>query len=300
MHVLKPFENRFAVMVGARALLDYECWPSVASLFAFHREGVQINRDAVVVDTDRARLLARLQRFADGAIDADLAPVLRRSPHFDPDRARTLLSAALARGDQVVAPLAYRPLDTRWHGVVAPLCHRPRTELARAMAFSQLALVTARKDRGTLPFAHVGVVDVVPDNCWLSVRSSCRARAFPTHGPDGAPNVNVRDWEQHLGIAISPAIVVHYAFAVLSAPSFRARFDGLLREDYPRIPPPPDARTLASIAAAGERLAHVFLSPGDSRSATVRVGHHQVAVPGAMVELTRAIDALVLPLFGDA
>lgn len=290
--------HRFAVTVGARASARYDAWPSVDALFPFHREGAQTNRDAVVVDSDRARLLERLRRFAAGATDADLAPVLRASAHFDPERARRVLSAALERGEEVVAPLAYRPLDLRWHGVVTPLCHRPRPELARAMTHSRLALVTTRKDRGTLPFTHAGVVDVMLDNCWLSVRSSCRSRAFPTHSPEGAPNVEVRAWEDRLGVAVAPATVVYYALALLSAPTFRARFDGLLRQDYPRLPPPPDALTLASVASAGQRLAAAFLEPGGERSATIRIGHHLVSAPRALAVAMAALDEVVLPWVG--
>ncbi len=289
--------HRLSVTVGARASASYDAWPSVDALFPFHREGVQTNRDSVVVDADRARLLERLQRFADGATDADLAPVLRASAHFDPARARRVLRAALERGDELIAPLAYRPLDLRWHGVVTPLCHRPRPELARAMTHSRLALVTARKDRGTLPFTHAGVVDVVLDNCWLSVRSSCRSRAFPTHSPEGEPNVEVRAWEDRLGVAVAPSTVVHYALAVLSAPTFRARFDGLLREDYPRLPPPPDVPTLESIASAGQRLAAAFLEPQGARTDTLRIGHHSVRVPRALASAMAALDEVVSPLF---
>jgi hypothetical protein len=292
--------HRLSLTVGARASTDYAAWPSIDTLFHFHREGVQTNRDSVLVDTDRARLIARLERFAAGADDADLAPVLRASAHFQPARARAVLREALARGEDVIAPLAYRPLDTRWHCFLTPLCHRPRPELARAMAHSRLALVTARKDRGTLPFAHAGVVDVTLDNCWFSVRSSCRARAFPTRSPEGEPNVDVRAWEDRLGVEISPATVVHYALAVLSAPAFRERFDGLLREDYPRLPPPPDALSLWALASAGERLAQHFLAPVEPRDATLRIGHHEVSVPRAMERATTALDALVVPLLGVA
>jgi len=294
---------RLAVTVGARASTQYAEWPSVDALFPFHREGVQTNRDAVVVDTDRARLIARLERFAAGASDADLGALLRTTPHFDPARARALLRAAIERGDAIVQPIAYRPLDSRWHCVIAPLCHRPRPELARAMSHSRLALVTARKDRGTLPFAHAGVVDVIPDNCWLSVRSSCRARAFPTHTPDGAPNVEVRAWEQRLGVAVTPETLVHYALAILYAPAFRARFDGLLREDYPRLPPPPDARALAMIAAAGEALAREFLAPSpqsgeaNGQGGMLRIGHHDVSVSCAILDSIPALDDVVAPLF---
>jgi len=290
---------RFPIETSARERVDYARWPSLADLFPFHREGVQTNRDAVVVDASVDALRDRLRRFAAGSRDADLAPLWRASAHYAPEAARARLVAALAGGEEVVAPLAYRPFDLRWHVRLAPLCHRPRPELARALAHGPLALVAARKDRGAQPFAHIGVVAVIPDNCWLSVRSSCRARAFPTHMPDGAPNVVARAWEDALGRPIEGAALVHYALAVLSAPRFRERFDALLREDYPRLPPPRDLDSWCALVAAGERLADAHLSACDeTHDARVlrRIGHHDVRVPRALNDAQAALDALVAPL----
>jgi hypothetical protein len=290
---------RFPVVAATRGADAYARWPSLAELFPFHREGVQTNRDAAVVDVSAEALHDRLRRFAAGARDADLAPLWRASSHYAPEAGRAKLVAAFARGDTVIAPLAYRPFDVRWHVRLAPLCHRPRPELGRALTHGGLALVAARKDRGAQPFAHVGVVADVPDNCWLSVRSSCRARAFPTHGPEGAPNVSVVSWEHALGVSIDGAALVHYALAVLTAPAFRARFDVVLREDYPRLPPPPDVDALHAIVAAGARLAALQLRSNDAgRDELVvqRVGHHDVRAPRALVDVIAGLDALVAPL----
>ncbi len=290
---------RFPVAAPARGAADYAGWPSLAELFPFHREGVQTNRDEAVVDVSAEALRDRLGRFAAGARDADLAPLWRASPHYSPEIARTRLAAALARGDTVIAPLAYRPFDARWHACLAPLCHRPRRELAEALAHGGLALVAARKDRGALPFAHVGVVAMVPDNCWLSVRSSCRARAFPTHDPGGARNVSAAPWEDVLGHVIEGAALVHYALAVLSAPVYRERFDVLLREDYPRLPPPTDADVFRGLVDAGARLAALHLGAVDAADPTCapcRIGHHVVRAPRALREAHAALDGLVSPL----
>ncbi len=292
---------RFTAVTGARAPAAYAGWPSLDALFPFHREGVQTNRDAAVVDRSPEALRARLLRFAGGARDADLAPLLRRSAHFSPERARDRLEAALANDEVVIAPLAYRPFDLRWHCPIVPLCHRPRPELARAVAHGGLALVATRKDRGAQPFSHVGVVAAVPDNCWISARSSCRARAFPAYTPEGAANADARAWEDALGLAIDGVSLVHYALAVLSSPAYRARFDGALREDYPRLVPPRDPAVWRGLVAEGAALAALFLAPTPAGprapdAPRMRVGHHEVAAPPGLAARLAALDALLEPL----
>ena len=287
---------------GPRAAADYARWPSLAELFPFQREGVQTNRDAVAVDRDRARLLARLHDFAGGRRTAELGPALQAKPHYDPAVARRALAAALERDPQgrtLLRPLQYRPFDRRWFVALAPLCHRPRPELLAAVDHSQLSLISARKDRGALPWACFGAASEVIDNCYLSTRSSCRARAFPTHGPDGAPNLDRRllaRFADHLGREPSALELVHYALSWLASGDYRARHDAALKADYPRIPWPSDAAGFEARVSLGRTLAQQLdraQSPPTSRAPTqVRVGHHLVSGP---TTLAAAIEACSTP-----
>lgn len=277
---------------------DYERWPSLAELFPFHREGVQTNRDAVVVDRDRDRLLSRLHDFARGRRNAELAPALQQKPHYDPAVARRALAGALEadpEGHTLLRPLQYRPLDRRWFVTLTPLCHRPRPELLAAVDRSELTLVSARKDRGGLPWACFGVATAVVDNCYLSTRSSCRARAFPTHGPDGAPNLEpgaLARFALPLGRVPSPLELVHYALSWLASPAYRARHDAALKADYPRIPVPEDAARFDARAALGRELSQLLDAEPESGPAATStiacVGHHPVPVS---LTLAAAIEA---------
>jgi len=276
----------------------YARWPSLAELFPFHREGVQTNRDAVAVDRDRDRLLARLHDFARGGRGAELAPALRAKPHYDPAAARRALARALEadpEGHALLRPLQYRPLDRRWFVTLSPLCHRPRPELLAAMDRSQLALISARKDRSSVPWACFGAASAVIDNCYLSTRSSCRARAFPTHDPDGASNVEPRmlaRFAERIGRLPSAAELVLYALSWLASPSYRARHDAALKADYPRIPWPGDAASFDARAALGRELALRLdasnAQPGAGALPIVGIGHHAVPVPA---KLAAAIEA---------
>lgn len=266
----------------------YASWVSIAGVFPFHREGVQTNRDAFATDEDRDALIARLRAFADGGPGPDVP-----SEHYDPARARASIRAALFLDPELrheVVRVAYRPLEPRWAVLLPAVCHRPRPDLLAAMRRSSLALVTVRKDRGQRPWTHFAAVRDPVDNCFLSARSSCRARAFPTHDPDGRPNVD----PGALGIS-DPADAVRYALAILASPRYRAACDAALRADYPRIPRP-SPEVLASCVEAGEALAGAFEDP---REGVAVIGHHTVKNGGALNEAIERAARATEPVLCD-
>jgi hypothetical protein len=268
----------------------------------FHREGVQTNRDAAVVDASPERLCERLQAFARGEARQDMADAERALSHYDPARARDVLQRALDEAgslEALVCRIAYRPLDTRYFVPLAPLCHRPRADLLAAMKASSFALVIARKDRSAVPWRHVAASADVADNSFLSTRSSCRARGMPTHGPDGNENLDraaAASLQERAGRALSSREVACYALARLSEPSYQARYLAWLRADYPRVPLPADARAFTVALRHGERLAEAWcapLSPALARlesaasggaGESLVVGHHRVLERQARAE----------------
>jgi predicted helicase len=201
-----------------------------------------------------------------------------------------------------VCEVAYRPFDVRWAFLHPSLCHRPRPPLLAATAQSSLVLVSVRQDRGSLPWSHVALVSHPIDNCYLSARSSCRARAFPTHGGDGVRNVSPRLWRLlgERGIEAEPRSIVAYLAAVLSSRVYvRAHADALAL-DYPRVPLPRDASVLATLAALGERLAACLATTAEPVRARagcelVRVGHHafdpSLPAVAALSSVRHEIDA---------
>ncbi len=212
--------------------------------------------------------------------------------------------------------IAYRPLDTRWFAPIAPLCHRPRPLLLAAMDRSSFALISVRKDRGSAPWAHFGATRDVIDNCWLSNRSSCRSRAFPTCDPEGRDNlapVVAAAFGARVGHAVCAADFARYALAVLASPRYRTRHEDALRVDYPRIPPPRDTAHFHALCRAGERLVALFCDPlatepsehagaaaacaelasdaHDTSHADFTVGHHRVLRETARAPLRKRSEA---------
>jgi predicted helicase len=273
---------------------------SLADAMPFHREGVQTNRDVVAVAPDRVTLLARLRAFAAGGVDGVLARAAESAGHYDPERARASVARALAMDPEGAAGvsarrLAYRPFDERWFVPVAPLCHRPRPALLNAVDRSEGVLLTVRKDRGDRPWAHFGLTRAVPDNCWLSARSSCRTRAFPTHGPDGEENLDpaVRaTLAARVGAVVSSSDFVRYVLCLLASSAYRDDVGSSLRFDYPPIPLPSDRATWDALVNAGAALERAFVEgPGEPGlpGQTLAVGH--LRLDPAPAELRAAVDA---------
>lgn len=257
----------------------------------FHREGVQTNRDQAVIADSQAELVARMKAFVARAKTDELAVLRTASGHYDPEVARTRVQELLVQDPDgsrglLVRRIAYRPFVPRFFVPVAPLCHRPRPDLLDAMDHSTFALVTVNKDRSERSWTHAAAVTSVPDNCFLSNRSSCRARAFPTHGPDGTPNLDpvvaLRVGER-VGRPIDSESFALYALGVLGSATYRSRHDAILRDAPPKIPLPPDAAAFDAIAVAGKALLAAFLDPtGDAEAV---LGHYAIDYAPASLAL---------------
>lgn len=275
----------------------YASWPSLAAWFPFHAEGVQTNRDAWITSNSRQSLIDKLHAMARG----EGLPKARA--HFDVERALEALRALIQTGelDRFLVPLAYRPFEERLLFAHPLWCHRTRPELAAAMRGSGLALISARQDRGQRAWAHLGFATSIVDNCFLSTRSSCRARAFPSHRADGSPNLGpeIVSALRALRIDAEPNDVLAYAGAWLSSTRVRARFGPHFLRDYPRIPLPRSAEAFGALARLGHRIAQRFVDADahidgpDARAVPEVVGHHTVHARG-LTSLALAVDE-VLP-----
>ncbi len=246
--------------------------------FPFQREGVQTNRDALVSDPDRAALRARLERIARAEL------TLPEARHFDAERARRALAQALEREPEaLIGELAYRPLEARFYCTLAPLCHRPRPELARALRASELCLYSVRKEPGARAWNMFALGTALADSSYLSVRSACRTRVFPSHDPDGAPNLSaplLAGFGARLARPPSAREVLLYVAGVLASASYRREHAEELKLDYPRVPWPRDEAQFLALAGAGALLLRALssgpvsqptLSLQSSRAASERV-----------------------------
>ncbi len=309
-HLFSAGPGSGATTSGGERLGWPESFLSLTDAMPFHAEGVQTNRDAAAVATTPEQLLERLQCFARGESHPDLDAAYRAQRHYRPGLAQQRVRERLAEdpdGQQgrSIRRLAYRPGDTRFFAPIAPFCHRPRPKLLDAMDRSTFALLTVRKDRGSAPWAHAWATRWPVDNCFLSNRSSCRTRAFPTHRPDGSPNLCdrvIERWSHRLGEPLTAHAFATYALAILLSPGYRRLFDRVLHVDYPRLPVP-DLPLWSSIKGQNSHKETSFYDSfadqvaSDPSSNTPRehiaLGHGRFSIESDLAKEMARVDAII-------
>ncbi|MFH0872051.1 MAG: type ISP restriction/modification enzyme [bacterium] len=194
-----------------------------------------------------------------------------------------------------VLPILYRPFDVRhtyYTGQSNGFHARPLLKVMRHMlAGENVALMTCRQLAGQ-PWVHAMVSNWITNDCMVSNRTRERGYLFPLylypdtdrselfsrHGPtERRPNLNPkvvsalaeaygRDLSAVPGTAQAgptPEEIFHYVYAVLYAPTYRERYAGSLRLDFPRIPFSANHKVFEKLAALGARLVtlHLLKSP---------------------------------------
>jgi predicted helicase len=175
-----------------------------------------------------------------------------------------------------IVRLLYRPFDVRWtvwNRNVA--VHRRERASAHMLGGKNQALVTVRQVPEGV-YDHVLVTRHPVDNR-ATVSNKGTAFLMPLYLYDDAghrrPNlatafvdelasrIGMRfTAERTTGEALSADDVFHYLYAVLSSPSYRARYADFLRADFARVPLPGSAAVFRDLRDAGERLSAVQLS----------------------------------------
>ena len=216
---------------------------------------------------------------------------------------------------EAVTPILYRPFDTRWTIWNRNVAVHRRERITRyLLGGGNLALLTSRLTKGEA-FHHVQATRLVPEVICMSPRTSNNGFVFPLYlrteaqhqaalasaASDGlATDANLSTEFLHtiakstgleygldprgdIGETFGPKDVFDYVFGMLHAPSYRARFDEFLREDFPRIPLTSDRELFRELCRRGSRLVTLHLMeandlapvttypvPGDNRVEKVR------------------------------
>ena len=133
--------------------------------------------------------------------------------------------------------------------------------------------------RGDLLHALLTAVALAPAISWL------RPRVDPV----------LARWAAALTNAPTASEVVAWALMWLMAPAFQARFDELLKQDYPRLPPPESDSEWRAGVALGEALVHLCTRDDGARlPERSEVGHHrEVRAPWGFQRAISAADGFV-------
>jgi len=257
--------------VPLRSGEDYLNWPLLPDLFPVSFPGVKTSRDDVVVDVDRERLTARLERYFDPAVSDEemrsLAPgAMEDTARFKAAAVRAQLQRRGFLPDKIVR-YSYRPFDVRW------LYWEPATKLldekredyeAQVFKGNSFLFTTGRTRKEVIepalvaqPLVDLNYMDSGARGFPIYLRSA-RPTLFQGSEPAIRSNLSEAAGAYLTGLDAKADDLFYHALAVLHAPLYREENTGALRQDWPRVPAPRHKEVLEASAALGREVASLL------------------------------------------
>ncbi len=225
--------------------------------------------------------------------------------------------------EQHIAPIHYRPFDTRWTyytGRSAGFHMTPRHNVMRHLRKDNLALCVCRVVSNPI-WQHALITDKITENRYVSNRGSESGHVFPLYlypdseelelaterllnfKPDFLKVLSERlelpqATRSGLPGGVSPEEILAYIYAILYSPIYRERYYDFLKHGFPRIPLPRDIEQFRKLSVLGGELIDWHLLKGaQSQIASTGSGepprHRFEGVGEGVVSQVRYVDGSV-------
>ena len=257
--------------------LRYTSWPLIPNLFPTYFTGVKTSRDEVVVAIDKESLVERMMAYFDPKLSHEqmqrISPrALEDATRFAAIETREFLQKRGFKTKNVV-PFTYRPFDTRW------LYWEPETKLLDEKRSDYVPHVFAenywiaavqqnRKEYDPPPsirhLASLHMIERGTNVFPMLLRDTSNGHSL--FGEDtgrichelGDHCVNLSDTaitylSTRGGVKSTPHLFFH-TVAVLHSPTYASENADALRQDWPRVPLPIDAKLLRISAVLGRQV----------------------------------------------
>ena len=299
--------------------VDYLAWPRLPELFPAAFPGIKTSRDSILVDIDRERLEARMQRYfdadvPDSTIRSEMPDVLTEGARFLAKDTRRMLELRGFRSWQIVR-YAYRPFDVRWlyWEPTTKLLDEKRQDYLENTSFPLFTLVAQQKTRSKADppqfltsYACIDLMDRSASCFPFAVAAEANfnwldGNADKSSGPVEffTPNITIaaEDYLGGVGIVTSPflnprpslqsaAPLFLHALSTMHTPRYRAENAGALLTDWARIPLPATSELLLHSAALGRRLADLLDPESDLQLAAEWSFLARLSLPAELPEGT--------------
>lgn len=281
-------ENRFSFR-PLTISVAYQSWPSVLDLCAEPpTNGLMEKRGGGLIDIDRDALEQRMRAYFDPAVtwtelEALNGGLTRDAARFDARKTRDKLLAKERFDPERLQRYAVRAFDNRWcyYLPVRPLWNEPRPryweQCWAGNAFFMTRFRSSASPEGVPCYWVTGLSDdhfIVPDNACFPVWLRRVPQPSKVNGSNGVlagmgdePLVTAnlspvaRAYLQHLKLpdpdqdAETAALLWLHALAIGFSPAYLAENADGIRQDWPRIPLPPERDALMVSAELGRRIA---------------------------------------------
>ena len=273
---------------------EYDGWTSVNEVFPVNSVGIVTARDALTIRWSRREIWGVVRDMAEGGEkDVRARYAIKDSRTWKIEWAQADLRQS---GPSIskVAPILYRPFDTRYTyytGESGGFLCRPLPKVMGHMLGENVGLSTTRTVEIGAGFSHVfatramtqhhtvslkevnylfplyvhlgvGKSGVLPFSPWSKDKHGRRPNLDPGFVERLARASDLRfvpDGRGDLRATFGPEDVLAYIYAVFHSPGYRERYEAHLKLDFPRVPLPESAKLGRELMKAGRDLLSLHL-----------------------------------------
>lgn len=274
-------------------LKEYESASKITDIMPVNSVGIVTARDALTIHWSRDDAWNTVQDFAVLPVEAarDKYELGRDSQDWKVEWAQQDLKQS-GPDKRKLVPVLYRPFDIRqtyYTGHASGFHVRPRSEvMGHMLAGENLGLLTTRLTQEKWDVSAFQSLAAHKSLSAYDITYCFPLYLYPTHkktdlfdqdAPSAAPSGRIPNLAPEfianlaaklklrfmpdgcgdLKATFGPEDVFHYAYAVLFAPSYRARYAEFLERDFPRLPITSSASVFATLCALGKQLVALHL-----------------------------------------
>jgi predicted helicase len=218
---------------------EFNSWPALDTIMPFNSGSIITSRDNLAIDADADVLLQKIDRFAssrkgDKSIEKEIGYSAKSK--WDVEKCKKEIRTIEERR-KFVRKVLYRPFDVRSIFYLPSLLDTPSKPVCDSI-FGQKNLVLLTPGvKTSADFNHVLI------SRYPSEKKACShdraTQMFPLYSTGGGliSTTSVNMIREMLG-SRNEERVLHYIYAILHCPMYRARYGNALRDCFPRIPLP--------------------------------------------------------------
>ncbi|MDF1661638.1 MAG: N-6 DNA methylase [Planctomycetota bacterium] len=233
---------------------DYQQFLPLNSLFEVYGSGIKTDRDRLFFDRDAKQLAQRMEQAFSGQLTKEEKGKFRIVSSSSYDLVGRLKEKRYDRGN--IRRCLYRPFDFRWLYYAPGFTSRPAFRVMKHMNGQNLALLAKRQARDSDYDWFFVSQGLIADGVF-AIDNKGRESLFPLYLEDGQSNLRVPGEMNH---SQNPLEFFQYIYALVQSPNYRRIYRGFLRQDYPRIPIPKDAKLFFTLVNLGRELITIHCS----------------------------------------
>jgi predicted helicase len=255
--------------------------------------GIVTTHDEFAISWTREEMIEKVERLLRTTDEVEARSIWRLCSQSQWNYARAKQELAAGDWRELVVPILYRPFDVRWTVYDRNVAVHRRERVNGHMLQPNLALLFGPS--GEVIGSHEWDICFVTDHpteynlyrrggnflfpVWLyGLDEGGQVAAFSEKRPNYAPRF-LEDLKSKLGaLPILPEDIVAYFYAVLSAPSYRARYNVFLKRDFPRVPLTANRHCFHQLSSFGKRLIelHLMRATGTNEPSYPVAGNNRV------------------------